>query len=118
MITVRSVTPEDYSGIILLLRKYFFPHEPAAVGLDLCPKGKKTWCFIYFMFYLSRKTRKPVKTFSKKEKLKESETKTVLTPGLHFLPTISFLFPKKILIKRQNSKKFAFLINCLQRKIL
>ncbi|XP_023322794.1 uncharacterized protein LOC111697130 isoform X2 [Eurytemora carolleeae] len=39
MITVRSVTPEDYSGIILLLRKYFFPHEPAAVGLDLCPKG-------------------------------------------------------------------------------
>ncbi len=53
MITVRSVTPEDYSGIILLLRKYFFPHEPAAVGLDLCPKGKKKRgvlfisCFIF-----------------------------------------------------------------------
>ena len=36
-----------------------------------------------------------MKTFSKKEKLKESETKTVLTPGLYFLPTISFLFRKK-----------------------
>ena len=69
------------------------------------------------MFHLSRKTSKPMKTFSKKEKLKESETKTVLTPGLYFLPTISFLFRKKKFIKRQNYKKFAFLINCLQRKI-
>ena len=66
------------------------------------------------MFDLSRKTRKPVKIFSKKEKLEESETKT--TPCLYFLPTISSLLPKKIFIppeaqiKRQNSKKIAFLL--------
>ena len=60
------------------------------------------------MFHLSRKTRKPVKTFSKKEKLKESETKTVLTPGLYFLPTISFLFRKKNSLNDKIIKKLHF----------
>ena len=100
MFTVRSVTPTDYSGIILLLRKYFFPHEPAAVGLDLCPKGTKIlWFFLLISCLIC--LEKPVKIFSKKEKLEESETKT--TPRLDFLPTISSLLPKKIFIPPESS---------------
>lgn len=39
MITIRKVEPEDQKRIIDLLLTDFFPYEPCAVGLDLCPLG-------------------------------------------------------------------------------
>jgi len=39
MITIRKVETSDHKNIIGLLLTDFFPYEPCAVGLDLCPLG-------------------------------------------------------------------------------
>ena len=36
---IRRVEPADQENVLRLLRTDFYPYEPCAVGLDLCPLG-------------------------------------------------------------------------------
>jgi len=39
MMMIRKVEPGDQEAVLRLLRTDFYPYEPCAVGLDLCPLG-------------------------------------------------------------------------------
>ena len=39
MVSIRQVVASDHEAIIDLLRTDFFPHEPAAIAINLCPRG-------------------------------------------------------------------------------
>ena len=39
MVMIRKVEPRDQEAVLRLLRTDFYPYEPCAVGLDLCPLG-------------------------------------------------------------------------------
>ena len=42
MLVIRKVEAEDHEEVLDLLRTDFYPHEPCAVGLDLCPPGYRS----------------------------------------------------------------------------
>ena len=42
MLVIRKVEAADHEEVLDLLRTDFYPHEPCAVGLDLCPPGYRS----------------------------------------------------------------------------